>query len=208
MKGKSNQFELFVHSSMDTKKRETLFNDIWEEYYPKLTVYLKTAYPGTETEDLVQDIMLKVYKNLHSYNPLYSFNTWIYTIARNCAVDSFRKKYVLINTLSVENSDAVSKSLNDNETPEKLSLKSEVKTGIEECISTLPRRERQISYLQFLTNFIYKCTLSAWQLKQLQLTWNHIHFWHPESEVVNHLVRLLKELWGRRGRLERIFFFI
>ncbi len=156
MKGKSKQFALFVHSSLGTKKRETFFDDIWEEYYPKLTVYLKTTYPGVETEDVVQDIMLKVYKNLHNYNPLYSFNTWIYSIARNCAVDSFRKKSVLINTLSAVKSEAVSRSLNDNETPEKLLLKSEVKTGIEECISTLPRRERQISFLKFYEDLTYK----------------------------------------------------
>jgi len=156
MKGKSRQFALFIHSSLDTKKRETLFNDIWEEYYPKLTVYLNTTYPGTETEDLVQDIMLKVYNNLHKYNYLYSFNTWIYSIARNCVLDLLRKKSVLKNMLAVVKSEAVYKVLNDNETPENLSLKSELKVGIEEWIKNMPERERQISFLKFYEELTYR----------------------------------------------------
>ncbi len=156
MKGKSKQFALFVHSSLDTKKREILFNDIWEEYYPKLTVYLNTTYPGVETEDVMQNIMLKVYNNLNSYNPLYSFNTWIYSIARNSAVDLLRKKSVLNNMLAAVKSEAVYISINDNKTPEELLLKREVKTEIEEWIKKLPERERQISFLKFYEDLTYR----------------------------------------------------
>jgi len=156
MKGKSKQIALFVHSSLNTKKREILFNDIWVEYYPKLTVYLNTKYPGIETEDVVQDIMIKVYNKLHTYNPLYSFNTWIYSIARNCAVDLSRKKSVSINIIKEVKSEAVHKSLNNNETMEELSLKREVKTEIAEWIQNLPERERQVSFLKFYEELTYK----------------------------------------------------
>ncbi len=64
MKGKSKQLLLFIHSSLDTKKRETVFNDIWKDYYPKLTVYLKTTYPETEIEDIVQEIPVGTLKYL------------------------------------------------------------------------------------------------------------------------------------------------
>ena len=156
MKGKSKQFALFVHSSLDTKKREILFNDIWEEYYPKLTVYLNTTYPEADTEDLVQDIMLKVYNNLSRYNPLYSFNTWIYSIARNCAVDSFRKKSSSNNLITAVRSELVSKFVNDSENPENLSLKREEKTGIAEWIQNLPERERKITFLKFYEDLTYR----------------------------------------------------
>ncbi len=156
MKGKSKQFALFVHSSLDTKKREILFNDIWEEYYPKLTVYLNTTYPEADTEDLVQDIMLKVYNNLSRYNPLYSFNTWIYSIAKNCAVDSFRKKSSSNNLITAVRSELVSKSFKNSETPEDLSLKREEKTGIAEWIQNLPERERKITFLKFYEDLTYR----------------------------------------------------
>ncbi len=156
MKGRSKQFALFINSSLETEKRKTVFNDIWKEYYPKLTVYLNTTYPGTETEDVVQDIMLKVYNNLHKYNPFYSFNTWIYSIARNSATDSLRKNLNSLKVLTAAKSEAGCKALYDNETPEELSLSGEIKTGIAKCIETLPERERQITFLKYCEGLSYK----------------------------------------------------
>ena len=156
MKGKSKQFSLFIHSLLGIKKRETVFNDIWKEYYPKLTVYLNTAYFLSDTEDVVQEILLKVYNNLHRYNPIYSFNTWIYSIAKNCAVDSFRKNLITSKVLTAVISDVGIISLNNNETPEKLLIKREIQTCVAECIKNLPERERQITFLKFYEGLSYK----------------------------------------------------
>jgi len=52
-------------------------------------------------EDLFQEIMLKVFQNLSTYNPMYSFNTWIYTIARNHCVNYITKRKLL--TVDIEN---------------------------------------------------------------------------------------------------------
>jgi len=156
MKGKSKKFSLFFHSSLDIKKRETVFNDIWKEYYPKLTVYLNTAYFLSDTEDLVQEILIKVHNNLHKYNPLYSFNTWIYSIAGNSVKDLLRKNSVSLKMLTAVRAEASHKPLYNNETPEELFLRGEVKTGIKECIGNLPERERQISFLKFYEGLTYK----------------------------------------------------
>ena len=43
--------------------------------------------------DIVQDVFIKVWKNLDNYNPDKSqFKTWLFTIARNTITDYFRKK--------------------------------------------------------------------------------------------------------------------
>jgi RNA polymerase sigma-70 factor (ECF subfamily) len=156
MKGKSKQFSLFIHSSLDIKKREAVFNDIWKEFYPKLTVYIKATYPGTETEDIVQEILLKVYSNLHRYNPLYSFNTWIYSIARNCAVDSYRNTTALLKAVAADKNKSGYNSDINNNTPEKIYIKDEIKTGLAACIKNLSEKERHISYLKFYEELIYK----------------------------------------------------
>lgn len=43
------------------------------------------------TEDLVQETFLKVYRNLKSFNPQYKFKTWVYTIATRTTYDWLRK---------------------------------------------------------------------------------------------------------------------
>lgn len=42
--------------------------------------------------DLAQDVFIKVYTSLGSYDPKFRFTTWLYRIASNCAIDQLRKK--------------------------------------------------------------------------------------------------------------------
>jgi RNA polymerase sigma-70 factor (ECF subfamily) len=47
---------------------------------------------GTDAEDLTQEVFLKLYKNLSSFDTQKgSFQTWITTLARNLLVDHFRR---------------------------------------------------------------------------------------------------------------------
>ena len=44
--------------------------------------------------DLAQDVFIKVYTSLASFDPKYRFTTWLYRIASNCAIDQLRKKQI------------------------------------------------------------------------------------------------------------------
>ena len=43
-------------------------------------------------EDITQDIFIKVWKKLKSYDNKYFFTTWLFSIARNTTIDYLRKK--------------------------------------------------------------------------------------------------------------------
>ena len=43
-------------------------------------------------EDITQDVFVKVWKKLKSYDDKYSFKTWLFSIARNTVIDYYRKK--------------------------------------------------------------------------------------------------------------------
>ncbi len=60
-------------------------NAIWNEYYPKLYVFVRPYFRHSpeDREDAVQEILLKVLRNLDRYDSNYSLSTWIYRIARN-----------------------------------------------------------------------------------------------------------------------------
>ena len=45
-----------------------------------------------ESEDVVQDTMLKLFEKKHYYREIAKFSTWIYTIARNLANTELRKR--------------------------------------------------------------------------------------------------------------------
>ena len=52
-----------------------------------------------DAEELTQDVFLKAFQKLHTFNGKSSFSTWIYRIAYNSAVSNTRKKkFILLST--------------------------------------------------------------------------------------------------------------
>jgi RNA polymerase sigma-70 factor, ECF subfamily len=45
-----------------------------------------------EALELTQDVFIKVYSNLESYDCAYKFSTWLYRIASNCTIDHLRRR--------------------------------------------------------------------------------------------------------------------
>ena len=44
-----------------------------------------------ESEDLTQEVFIKVLRNIRNFQPIYSFYTWVYRITVNCCIDHLRK---------------------------------------------------------------------------------------------------------------------
>ncbi|MDC7125191.1 MAG: sigma-70 family RNA polymerase sigma factor [Spirochaetales bacterium] len=131
------------------------FNKIWNEYYPKLTVFLRTSFQISDPDDLVQEIMMKVFKNLNRYNNQYSFNTWLYTIARNHTIDSIRKQSTIRKTEEAAISQAKILPFSSETTPEQIAIKKELQRAVADYIKELPELQRQIAFLRFHEDLKY-----------------------------------------------------
>jgi len=76
-----------------TLKDKEIFRLLVERYQAKLTRYvarLGVANPEDQM-DVVQEIFIKVYKNLNGFNTTLSFSSWVYRIAHNEAITWYRK---------------------------------------------------------------------------------------------------------------------
>ena len=49
-----------------------------------------------EAEDIIQDTFFKTWKYIHKYTSGKSFKPWIYTIARNTALDFIKKRKIIL----------------------------------------------------------------------------------------------------------------
>jgi RNA polymerase sigma-70 factor (ECF subfamily) len=68
------------------------FGELVSRYEEKLTRYGRRFLARTEDiEDVVQDVFLKAYENMQSYDASYRFSPWIYRIAHNAYVNVLRK---------------------------------------------------------------------------------------------------------------------
>ncbi len=71
----------------------TSFEELVHRYSRRLFHFLRPRV-GTDqdTEDLVQETFIKVYRNIHRFDITYKFSTWLYTVATRLAIGFYRKK--------------------------------------------------------------------------------------------------------------------
>jgi RNA polymerase sigma-70 factor (ECF subfamily) len=79
-----------------TLREQSSFGFIVERYESKLRRYVnRLGVRNAEDQlDVLQDIFIKVYKNLNSFDTSLSFSSWIYRIAHNEAISWYRKHNV------------------------------------------------------------------------------------------------------------------
>ena len=64
-----------------------------KRYKTKLANYIRriSNFPKETVEDILQEIFIKVYQNLAGFDKHLKFSSWIYRIAHNQTISSFRK---------------------------------------------------------------------------------------------------------------------
>lgn len=67
------------------------FGRLYDLYAPLVHGILLARVPRAEVDDLVQDIFLHAFKKLHTLREAGAFGPWIAMIARNRAVDFYRR---------------------------------------------------------------------------------------------------------------------
>lgn len=74
---------------------KAFFGHIVLRYEDKLSRYIRRLGVGNEDDrkDVLQNIFIKVYKNLNGFDQSLSFSSWIYRIAHNEAISWYRKTH-------------------------------------------------------------------------------------------------------------------
>lgn len=81
--------QLAVHSLV----AQPAFGVLIERYEEKMLRYVGrlTSVSAEDVEDIVQDIFIRCYQNLAAFDSSVSFSSWLYRIAHNMVVDSYRR---------------------------------------------------------------------------------------------------------------------
>lgn len=86
------------------KKDEKALEELVKRYLPLIFGFVR-KYTGNQdnASDITQEVFVKVWKNIRSFDQTKSFRTWIFTIAKRTAIDELRKqKAVPFSTLQEE----------------------------------------------------------------------------------------------------------
>lgn len=116
--------------------------------YKVVSYYIKDA---EEVKDVSQEVFLKIYKALKSYNPQYKFSTWSVIVTKNLCLDFVRKKRI-----PSESIDELQNICRDDDTPESRCVSRERSMEIRQLISTLPEKYKTLIVLYHEKGLSYK----------------------------------------------------
>ncbi len=135
--------------------------EIYKTYSQRILLYLSRFVGKDDAEDLMQDVFIKVFKSINSFNGSSQIYTWIYKIATNTAIDRLKDpKYKNEKSRStsldyIEPLKTNEKALEDKNDVEYDFLKTEMNQCIADYINKLPENYRAIFLLKEYDNFSF-----------------------------------------------------
>ncbi len=133
------------------------FGYLFERYGTALhKLYLgRTGGNGDDTDDLIQDIFIKAFLHLDSYDPKYAFGQWIYTIARNTFIDYVRKRR---EDLSIDGThgEYVAQPASLAPDPEENIIRAQQRTQLELHLAKMTDKYRKLIELRFFKDLPYE----------------------------------------------------
>ena len=71
---------------------DSVTRESWQVLGQRLGVYIGRRLPAQDVDDVLQDVLLRIHKNVRYLNDDSRFGPWVYSVARNAVIDRLRKK--------------------------------------------------------------------------------------------------------------------
>ena len=130
---------------------EAAFNALVKRYLPLIYGYVR-HYTGNvnNASDIVQEIFVKVWKNIKRFDRDKKFKTWFFAIAKNTCIDWLRQKNDLSSSVvDLENDKTLPDALIDSGSLEAVVDKNFI-------LENLPSEQREIISLHFLERLTFR----------------------------------------------------
>jgi RNA polymerase sigma-70 factor (ECF subfamily) len=112
----------------------------------------RMLYNAQDAEDAVQEIFLRAYRRLDTYDPQRRLVTWLLTIGSNYCIDRLRRRRYQWMTL-----DDVAFWLPATEAgPERHALEDERRAAVQQALQTLPDAYRAVTVLRYWHDLSYQ----------------------------------------------------
>lgn len=132
------------------------FSELIERYQAKLMRYArKFLLDPEDAVDIVQDIFIKTYQNIQSFDPSRRFSPWIYRIAHNEFVNALKKR-ASQRTIFTIDFDTLFPHLIAPDTSDRDALDRDTKTALDQYLSQVSPKYREPLILYYLEGMDYK----------------------------------------------------
>ncbi len=77
---------------MDKQKQQQFFEEVIEQHKGILFKVARTyCLEEEDRQDLIQEMMIQIWRSIHKYDDQYKISTWLYRISLNVAISFYRK---------------------------------------------------------------------------------------------------------------------
>ncbi|NWJ94842.1 MAG: sigma-70 family RNA polymerase sigma factor [Chloroflexi bacterium] len=128
------------------------FAELIDRY--KVAVYnlcARMLHDPSEAEDASQEVFLRTYNQLATYQPGRRFSTWILSIASHYCIDLLRRRRPIVDIDSI----AFWKQSDEPE-PEETALSGETRDEVRELLKKLPDKYRGVTVLRYWQDLSYE----------------------------------------------------
>ena len=132
-------------SKVATHRDKAAFSTLFDHYAPLLRSYSLAREPGAEliADELAQEVMIRVWLKAESYNSqLANINTWIFTLARNCRIDYFRRNGRFVS--NIDPTEIFNDMEDEGPSPFQLTHQARLEDNIKKGLEQLPREQSEI----------------------------------------------------------------
>lgn len=131
------------------------FGTLVERYEPKLSRYAKRfLFDREDIQDLLQEVFVKAYQNIRSFDLSRRFSPWIYRIAHNEFVNALKRRERMPFTFF--DPDLLFPHLAAPETADDLALHNELRTLLDTHLSALDAKYREPLVLFYFEELDYQ----------------------------------------------------
>lgn len=131
------------------------FGILMERYQPKLFRYgRKFLYDKDNIEDVVQDVFIKTFQNINSFDISQKFSPWIYRIAHNTYINAIKKS--LLGPMYIFDFDTLISHTIVEDPIVREKEQKEMKDIVDTGLSLIEPKYREILVLYFIEELSYK----------------------------------------------------
>lgn len=138
---------------------QAFFGYIVDRYQDKLSRYIARlgVRNPDDRDDVLQEIFVKVYRNLNGFDVTLSFSSWIYRIAHNEAISWYRKQNVRPEGHLVAEGDTVINLISSSETDSEVAFDESINAAeISSALEALDEKYRVVLILRYFEHKEYE----------------------------------------------------
>jgi RNA polymerase sigma-70 factor, ECF subfamily len=171
----------------------SIFQKLYERYHQDLFQFLFYMVKDREqTEDLVQEVYIRVLKSYDKFEGKSSEKTWLFSIARHVAIDFFRKQKSWRRKITEVFDWYQPHDKNEASLPEEIALQNEKIRVLYQCLDKCTVDQRLVLVFRYIQSFSIAETAEA-------LGWTESKVKTTQHRALKVLKKFMEEYYEKEG---------